>query len=66
MSFLPDKARTTYSRMLDAIKGIQPNFAPDTFMGDFELALHRSKEMPFRQHIYEDVYFILRSASTEK
>ena len=42
LSFLPDKARTTYSRMFDAIKGIQPNFAPDTVMVDFELALHRS------------------------
>ena len=39
MSFLPDKARTTYNRMFDAIKGIQPNFAPDTVMVDFELAV---------------------------
>ena len=42
MSFMPDKARTTYNRMFDAVKGIQPNFAPDTVMVDFELALHRS------------------------
>ena len=42
MSFLPDKARTTYNRMFDAIKGIQPNFVPDTVMVDFEVALHRS------------------------
>ena len=28
--------------MFDAIKGIQPNFVPDTVMVDFELALHRS------------------------
>ena len=42
MPLLPDKARTTYNKMFDAVKGIQPNFAPDTVMVDFELALHRS------------------------
>ena len=39
---LPVKARTTYNRMFDAIKGIQPNLAPDTMMVDLELSLHRS------------------------
>ena len=41
-ALLPDKARTTYNRMFDAIKGIQPNLAPDTMMVDLELTLHRS------------------------
>ena len=46
-ALLPDKARTTYNRMFDAIKGIQPNLAPDTIMVDLELALHRSKRDAF-------------------
>ena len=41
-ALLPDKARMTYNRMFDAIKGIQPNLAPDPIMTDFELTLHRS------------------------
>ena len=41
-ALLPEKARTTYNRMFDAIKGIQPNLAPDTMMVNLELALHRS------------------------
>ena len=41
-ALLPDKARTTYNRMFDAIKVIQPNLAPDAMMVDLELALHRS------------------------
>ena len=41
-ALLPDKARTKYNRMFDAIKGIQPNLAPDTMMVDLELTLHRS------------------------
>ena len=41
-TLLPDKARTTYNRMFDAIEGIQPNLAPDTMMVDLELSIHRS------------------------
>ena len=31
-ALLLDKARTTYNRMFNAIKGIQSNLAPDTMM----------------------------------
>ena len=41
-ALLPDKARTTYNRIFNAIMGIQPNLAPDTILVDLELALHRS------------------------
>ena len=66
-ALLSDKARMTYNKMFDAIKGIQPNLAPDTIMVDLELALHRSIRDGFSGKILAKMLIIiLRSASTER
>lgn len=59
---LQDKSSTTYNRLLDAVKELLPNAAPDTIVTDFEKAAMDAFQQKFPSCRVTGCYFHLTQA----